>query len=128
HRLERLVFHAEWKHVDVFVERRRAMPQLLGCDEDQVGPPEHRLLARRDPPRLGRARREIVDAVVDEERRIELVDQRMRERRPRAASVDMISWCPCQMKSQSIDEMQSTSDAAVTLSWPAGVAGSSTSR
>ena len=25
---------------------------------------------------------------------------------PCAASVDMISWCPCQMKSQSIDEMQ----------------------
>src|SRR5262245_47423027 len=30
-------------------------------------------------------------------------------RLPSAASVDMISWWPCQMKSQSMDEMQTTS-------------------
>ena len=33
---------------------------------------------------------------------------------PLAASVDMISWWPCQMKSQSIDEMQ-------MMVWPVSI-------
>ena len=64
-----------------WLKSRGALAQLLRGDEDQVGVAEQLLFARRNPPRLRRARGEIVDAVVDGQPAVEAHHQIARERR-----------------------------------------------
>ena len=65
---------------------RARCAQLFGGDKDQIGRSEQRLFARGDLARLRRARRQVVDAVIDRQRRIErgnhVAGQRRRQERP----------------------------------------------
>ena len=71
HPLERLEAHAERKQVDTVAEAGRALPEPLGRDEHEIRLAEQLLFAGGDPFRLGRARGQIVDAVVDRQLAVE---------------------------------------------------------
>ena len=86
HAIELIEIDAEREDVDAIAHARGALAQSLRRHEHEIRLREEPLLARDDPLRAGRARRQVVDAVVDGELRIERVDQverdRCRQKRP----------------------------------------------
>ncbi len=60
---------------------RGAGAKFLRGDKHQVGALEHRHLAGADAARFRRARSEIVDAVIDRDQRVEMINQLVRQRR-----------------------------------------------
>lgn len=80
HAREADVVDAEREDVHVGRKRGRALTQTLGRDEHEIRLAKERVLAHADTPCTGRAGREVVDAVVDDQRRIEAADQIAGER------------------------------------------------
>ena len=84
--VEPLEVDAEREEMDAIAVTGGAFTQLLGRDEHEVGLPEEALFARDDLPGARRARREVVNAVVDRHLRIDHVNQvegkRRRQERP----------------------------------------------
>ena len=81
HGLEPLEVHAERKQMHADRMAGGALTQLLGRDEHEIRLPEQLLFARDDLPGAVRARRQVVDAVVDRHLRIDGADHVERERR-----------------------------------------------
>jgi len=79
-RFEPLEVDAEREQMDPIAEPCRSLTEALRRDEHEVGLAEQPLLARHDASCRRRTRREIVDAVIDRQLRIERRDQIARER------------------------------------------------
>ena len=105
HALEGFVADAERKYMNTGVEASGALAQLLRRDEHEIRLAEQLRLRLRDAFGAGRARREIVDAVVNRELRIHAANQVERSTHS-TMSRDIVS----QVRARSDSESGTTSD------------------
>ncbi len=91
-RVEPLEIDAEWKQMHAAAEAGRARAQLFRRDEHEIGLAKQAFFARHDLPRAGRARGEVVDAVIDRHLRIDGADhvhrQRCRQKGPHDGTME----------------------------------------